>query len=204
MVLCAGSALAQQQAVDQQPANQAAPSKQIVTQTVDVVAREPKDIPQGSAEATAKLVLHSRSARIGEPMDVGFKLTNNSRRTIGYLEPLVFLDLRDRKGHLAPETELGCLAHPLSPCQAKAGLRKPRRIPKWSVLPPHAEENSTLPLSGFYDVKTPGSYWLTGYVCGLKLGPEFVANAGPECFKTKRVKLKLQPAIARLSASPKE
>ena len=189
ILISASPALAQAAA----PAPKEAEQKEVVEQTVDVIGIIPRKVERVSPIASAKLTLPRGSIIPGQLIKVHLKLVNKSDRTISYSDPLVVLELRDQKGNLAPETELGCSYHFFSPCHT--GEKQPV-VKKRYVLYPHAEEDSAITLNALYNLKKPGKYSLVGYVCGLKDGADSDLNVGPECFQTKKLKLKVSGSPA--------
>jgi hypothetical protein len=187
LVTCSLSLLAQNKA--------AAPKT--VKETVDVVGIVPRTVTDASPYASAKLIVTKKPVRAGQPVKVQFKLVNRSDQSLSYIEPMVFLELRDREGKLAQETELGCAYDFFSPCHTDSQKKLPNPARKRSMVPPHAEELSVLSLTSFYTLRNPGTYTLTGYVCGLEQAANASQSGGPECFKTRKVKLK----VARTRAS---
>jgi len=94
---------------------------------------------------------------------------------------IVFLDVRDGNGNLAPETEDGCRSHFFSTCHTQVYLSPHGDRPR--SFAPREKIVSSEPLSVEYNLD-PGEYTVVGYVCGM--------SEGPECFKTNTIKITVQ------------
>ncbi len=93
------------------------------------------------------------------------------------------MDVRDDKGALPTETDLGCTVHFFSPCYKY----KPRPQSQPLVIAAHKKLELDGDLNIVYDIKQPGTYTVVGYV---HLLDEKSNDTG--YFKTNTIKITVQ------------
>jgi hypothetical protein len=121
-------------------------------------------ILQTSSDASETLSPSLIVVKAGAPVIVRYTLQNDSTRPIA-LGAFQNFEVKTETGDLAPETPTGCFHHFFSPCfnnsdRLMSGVRG-------ELLQPGKSLTGQLEVRTGYDLSRPGTYTISGVVCGV-------------------------------------
>jgi hypothetical protein len=176
-------------------AGQSSPPPLAAPDTQRVVRIAGREISESSARASATISAVSNPVKAGHKAKVHVIFENRSDHDVGFADSIVVFDVRDVQGVLPSETYLGCVAHFFSPCYKEreaqpvhdgAQIQGPTP-PLPPPIAPHKKLEWDQTLNEQYDLSSPGTYVVFGYVHILDEDGE---DAGT--FKTNKIKFEIQ------------